>query len=305
SSRCARVAEEAGGVAISGSQRRDDIKRMIATAEDELSTLSQCGPQEARTLVKERLVKLRLEETVLGRAEVDCWVSGAGDLPGQIEIGTKVKILFEAGKWYKGVVEKYTARKDKYTVIFPDGYREKIRIPDPDVKILRVWEVYVADDDDTPSSIATAMGISVEPLLKLNKDLDPRLVGSSKFWAGTRVKIPLGTKAAYLSRGGPVCPEAGVSVPREAYVASRPREMEAAPPASKRDRNGHPSQMSSEALQQELRQRGLGTEGKWGVLSARLRASRNKDESLSADLLGSDPMDHDGAQASLGFTAGR
>jgi hypothetical protein len=37
------------------------------------------------------------------------------------------------------------------------------------VQILRLWEVYVAEDDDTPPSIAAAMAISVETILKLNK----------------------------------------------------------------------------------------------------------------------------------------
>ncbi|KAJ1488058.1 hypothetical protein T484DRAFT_1784529, partial [Baffinella frigidus] len=86
----------------------------------------------------------------------------------------------------------------------------------------------------------------------------------------------------------------------------RARDMEAAPPAAKRARNDHPSQMSSDALQQELRQRGLGTEGKWGVLSARLKASRKYGQCVSenANLLGGGPMDHGGAQALLGVTAG-
>ena len=30
---------------------------------------------------------------------------------------------------------RYSVKKDKYTVLFPDGDRQKIRIPDPDVKV--------------------------------------------------------------------------------------------------------------------------------------------------------------------------
>ncbi|KAJ1474977.1 hypothetical protein T484DRAFT_1830167 [Baffinella frigidus] len=55
---------------------------------------------------------------------------------------------------------------------------------------------------------------------------------------------------------------------------------EAGPPAAKRARNTHPSRMNTEALQKELRQRGLGTEGKWVVLAARLKESLEKGDNL-------------------------
>ncbi|KAJ1465327.1 hypothetical protein T484DRAFT_1865237 [Baffinella frigidus] len=190
SSRCARVAEEAGGVAISGSQRCDDIQREIATAEDELSNLSDLGPDhltpwagprggwrggqaEARSLVQQRITTLRVEETVLARAEAkqrtvalraeetvlaqeaEGEASGAGDLSGEIEIGTEISVLVEGGKWYNGVVEKGSKIEGKYTVLFSDGDRQTIRIPDPDVKILRVLPGGARDTNAVPGVALT------------------------------------------------------------------------------------------------------------------------------------------------------
>ena len=110
-------------------------------------------------------------------------------------------------------------------------------------------------------------------------DAFPHLFRSSKFRAGSRVRVPVGTKAAYMSRGMPVSPEGGVPVPRAAYV----------------------SNMNTGELQKELRQRGLGTDGRWNDLVARLKESRQKGERLpDANLRGSDPMDHEGAEAGVG-----
>ena len=105
---------------------------------------------------------------------------------------------------------------------------------------------------------------------------------------------------------GPPAAKRARPIPRAAtgqFAASIVRGMEAGPPTMKRARNDHPSQMSSEALQHELRQRGLGTEGTCGVLSARLEASRQYGECVSenANLLAFYPT---GAQALLGATAG-
>jgi hypothetical protein len=64
-------------VTTSGSQKLADIQREISSAEEELSNLSNLDTKaetigEARRLVEERIEALRLEETLLARAEVLC-----------------------------------------------------------------------------------------------------------------------------------------------------------------------------------------------------------------------------------------
>ncbi|KAJ1487073.1 hypothetical protein T484DRAFT_1889635, partial [Baffinella frigidus] len=69
-------------------------------------------------------------------------------------------------------------------------------------------ELYLADEDETPVSIAQTLGIiAVETLLQLNKGVFPGLVGRSKFLPNTQVLVPPGTKAAFIAgRGLPAKP---------------------------------------------------------------------------------------------------
>ena len=64
-------------MAISSSQRRDEVQRTIVEAEDELADLLHLEPKvkqsksetkgEALMLVKQRIAELRMEESVLAR----------------------------------------------------------------------------------------------------------------------------------------------------------------------------------------------------------------------------------------------
>ena len=59
-------------------------------------------------------------------------------------------MLFSDGVWYEGMIEKYSARSDRYTIKFPDGDVQTAKLPDKDVRIVGMSAV------TAPVSVASA-----------------------------------------------------------------------------------------------------------------------------------------------------
>lgn len=54
----------------------------------------------------------------------------------EYELGTHVRVLFDDGLWYAGVVACFNTVTSKYSVQFDDGDEMDLRIPDKDVEIV-------------------------------------------------------------------------------------------------------------------------------------------------------------------------
>jgi len=52
------------------------------------------------------------------------------------DIGTHVRVLFDDGLWYPGVLTDFKTLTKKYTVQFDDGDEMDLRIPDKDVEVI-------------------------------------------------------------------------------------------------------------------------------------------------------------------------
>lgn len=52
------------------------------------------------------------------------------------EVGTHVRVLFDDGLWYPGVLTEFKTLTKKYTVQFDDGDEMDLRIPDKDVEVV-------------------------------------------------------------------------------------------------------------------------------------------------------------------------
>jgi hypothetical protein len=56
--------------------------------------------------------------------------------PECLAIGTPVEMLFGDGVWYKGTIQRFSARSGVYTIVFPDGDVQTAKLPDSDVRVL-------------------------------------------------------------------------------------------------------------------------------------------------------------------------
>jgi hypothetical protein len=74
-------------------------------------------------------------EEAEGDVEEDAEEEGCG-AEVEYKIGLRVEMLFEDGVWYRGRIHRYHPSKNCYTVLFEDGDRQQIAIPDPDVRVL-------------------------------------------------------------------------------------------------------------------------------------------------------------------------
>ena len=52
------------------------------------------------------------------------------------EPGTQVRMIFDDGKWYKGVIEKYYPSRDNYRITFPDGDSQVSKVPGKDCELV-------------------------------------------------------------------------------------------------------------------------------------------------------------------------
>ena len=127
---------------------RADSSKHVGAQNCQRKCLSVCVLACARTTpaITRALTGAGVEQTALAESGEACKSERTGkhamrEGPGQeYALGTRVRMLFDDGIWWAGVLTKFHARSQTYVVTFEDGSVEETSIPDEDLQLVPLDE---------------------------------------------------------------------------------------------------------------------------------------------------------------------